>query len=307
MAADDAREMSAGDSASPGPVADATTFARTYVAQLRQIAMRTPLPRIRALHLPPVQEIEDNRGEFCAVELEDGALGLSYVRFEPGLRQHAGERDPYRLAGADAQEVAAAYAEADGLRKTLGFAAANAITRCLMDRVGFVPPRSKDSIGGLQPHPGEAVGMIGFFKPLLGSIAACGARLTVVELNPDLVTQQPDYTVTLDPAALGPCRQVLATGTLLLNDTLDTMLAACRSAHHIALIGPSAMCLPDGLFARRITLVGGAWVTDTRGFADALRRGESRSRFAAKFALTPDCYPGFETLLKGLAPGLTSC
>ena len=36
------------------------------------------------------------------------------------------------------------------------------------------------------------------------------------------------------------------------------------------------------------------------GFVEALCAGESRSSFSAKFALTLDNYPGFETLLQRL-------
>jgi hypothetical protein len=53
-------------------------FAAEYLAQLEAFAAQGPLPRIRALHLPPTQPIQDNKGEFCALELEDGSLGLSY-------------------------------------------------------------------------------------------------------------------------------------------------------------------------------------------------------------------------------------
>jgi hypothetical protein len=40
--------------------------------------------------------------------------------------------------------------------RALGFAAVNALTRELFDRAGFVPPPAADSIGGLDPQPGES-------------------------------------------------------------------------------------------------------------------------------------------------------
>jgi len=43
--------------------------------------------------------------------------------------------------------VARRYASDGGLWKTIGFAAANALTRCLFDRAGFRPDDSTDSIG----------------------------------------------------------------------------------------------------------------------------------------------------------------
>ena len=99
-------------------------------------------------------------------------------------------------------------------------------------------------------------------------------------------------TVDFDAAELEACSKVLSTSTILLNHTVDDMLAHCRKAQRIVLIGPSAGCLPEPLFARGVTVVGGSWITDRAGFIDALRRGESWSGFAYKFALAAADWPG---------------
>jgi len=281
----------------------ATTFAAQYLAQLATFAALSPPPRVRALHLPPAMPVEQrhaNQGEFCALELDDGSLGLSYVLLDDTLeRLRAGGSD-FQLAGADALTIAHAYAEDTGLRKTLGFAAANALTRCLFDRAGFAPTASTDSIGQMHPGQEDHIGMIGLFRPLLGRILESGARLTVIELNPELAGARDGYVVSLDPEALAECNKVVSTSTLLLNDTLDRMLACCRNARWFAMVGPGAGCLPDALFARGVTLLGGNWVLDSAGYVDALKRGESTSPFSRKSAITPPAYPGLDTLLERL-------
>lgn len=275
------------------------SFAAEYLAQLEAFAARCPLPRVRALHLPPEQparDVHDNKGEFCALELEDGSLGLSYVLLDdtlPRLRAGGG----VDLAGADALTLARRYVSADSFGKTIGFAAANALTRCLFDKAGFRPDDSADSIGQMTPQTGEQIGMIGLFRPLLDRILESGARLTVVELNAALAVEGAGYRVTLDAGDLAGCSKVVSTSTVLLNDTLERMLGHCRNAGWFAMVGPSAGCLPDALFVRGVTLLGGSWIGERQGFIDALRRGESRSAFTCKFVLTKDSYPGFETLL----------
>ena len=273
------------------------SFAREYLAQLQRFAERCPLPRVRALHLPPAAPGEGNIGEFCALELEDGSLGLSYVLLDDTLARLLDGKDGMKLAGADALALARRYESDGGVWKTIGFAAANAISRCLCDRAGFRPDNSADSIGQMDPRVGETIGMIGFFRPLLGRILASKAQLIVVELKPELVGERDGYRVTLDAGELAACSKVITTSTLLLNDTLDRMLAPCRNARWFAMVGPSAGCLPDGLFARGLTLVGGNWVNERQGFIDALRRGESWSAHASKVAITPEGYPGFAALL----------
>ena len=84
------------------------------------------------------------------------------------------------------------------------------------------------------------------------------------------------------------------------NDTLDRMLSHCRKARQFVMIGPTAGCLPDALFDRGVTALGGSWVVDGRQFVDALRAGESRGAAARKFALTPAGYPGFTGLMQRL-------
>lgn len=273
------------------------SFASDYLAQLERFAERAPLPRIRALHLPPARPDSDGKGEFCALELDDGSLGVSYVLLDDTLERLRGAADDSGLAGAEALTVARRYASGSGIEKTLGFAAANALTRCFYDRAGFRPDNSADSIGQLQPVAGERIGMIGLFMPLLGRIVGAGARLTVVELRPELAGERDGYRVTLDAEELAGCSKVISTSTLLLNDTLDRMLACCKDARWFAMIGPSAGCLPDALFARGVTFLGGSWVDDRQEFIAALLSGESRGASASKYALSADNYPGFETLL----------
>jgi len=275
-----------------------STIAAELIALLEGFATGVRLPRVRALHLPRPETLDTRRGEFCALELEDGSIGLSYVLLGDTLVRLHGEVDRRGLAGADPLALARRYASEGGHAKTLGFAAANALTRCLFDRARFRPGDAADSIGQMDPRPGDHVGMIGLFTPLVGRILSSGARLTVLELKADLAGDRDGYRVTLDPAELATCTKVVSTSTLLLNDTLDRILAGCPGARWFAMIGPSAGCLPDGLFARGVTLVGGTWVRDREAFTAALVAGEPLGAHASKFALTARGYPGWRDLVE---------
>ena len=240
-----------------------------------------PAPRVRAVHLPPSPWTGTKDGEFGAVELDSGALGLSYVLLNDTLATLTGV-DGQALVGSDALSLARRWRDGQGTERTLGFAAVNALSRHLFDRAGLVPPDATDSIGGLDPQPGEHIGMVGFFPPLVTPVTERGARLTVVELRADLAGSHPGFEVTLDPAALQVCDKVLMTSTVLLNDTLDAILAHCQRARAVVMIGPGAGCLPEPLFERGVTALGGTWITNRAGFIDALRSGAPWGRFARK-------------------------
>lgn len=274
------------------------SFAIEMIGLLEQVEAAIGLPRVRALHLPPASAAGSKGGEFCAVELDDGSIGLSYVLLDDVLARLGSEPRFTALGGADALAVARCFVKADAAERALGLACVNAITHSLFARAGFRPPASSDSLAGLDPAPGERIGMIGLFKPLVRRIADAGARLTVLELRADLAGEHDGVCVTLDPTALADCRQVLSTSTVLLNDTLDKVLAACRSVEVFVMVGPSAGCLPDPLFARGVTAIGGTWVHARDGFVDAFCSGASWSAHADKVVLSAAAYPGFAALLE---------
>ena len=255
-------------------------------------------PKVRALHLPHPSLAGDKNGEFCAIELDDGSLGLSYVLLDDTLdRLRQGDAGG-TLRGMDALSLAARYATGHGSERTLGFAAINALTRSLFDRAAWLPRTSTDSVGELDPGPDDHVGMIGFFRPLVSRITSGGGRLTVLELKAELVGEHDGFRVTLDPDELATCEKVLSTSTVLLNDTLDVVLAACGGARRLALIGPSAGCPPDPLFARGVSYLGGNWVVDREAFVAALTGGASWGQYARKVGITPADYPGLAALIE---------
>ena len=269
---------------------------------LAQALAGAPVPRVRALHLPPSPWNGSKDGEFGALELDDGALGLSYVLLDGALADLAQAPLGASLAGADALELAQGWAYGTGAQRALGFAAVNALTRHLFDRVGYVPPAATDSIAGLAPQHGEHIGMIGFFPPLVKQVTTHGARLTVLELRPELAGPREGFHITMDARELQGCDKVLSTSTVLLNDTLDEVLAHCEGARAFAMIGPGAGCLPDPLFRRGVTLLGGTWIHDAAGFKRALAAGAPWSEHAHKVAIDRAAYPGLDALRAAAAP-----
>jgi uncharacterized protein (DUF4213/DUF364 family) len=183
----------------------------------------------------------------------------------------------------------------------IGLAAVNAISQSLLLRRPSVLDWTTDSLGMLDPKPGDRVGMVGWFGGLAKRIVEAGASLVVLELNPELAGKKDGYEVTLDRGALADCDKLLSTTTLALNDTLDDVLRACRSARSIALVGPGGGFLPDPLFARGVTLLGGSAVVDRDAFVEATARGQPWGASVRKYCILRDRYPGADALLSASA------
>ncbi len=282
-------------------------IALELLAQIETIAQRYPPPRIARLHVPGNLGWTDASARdaaFCAIELQDGSFGLSYLLLGDALRALV-------AAGGDAQplmdrcplDMARRFATHAGLERALALACINALTDSVWRQVGFTPRAAANSLGDVRLSGGDHLGMIGFFPPLVRQVSMTGAQLTVVELDDAMVQRQrarfADVTITLDRSALAPCNVVVGTSTMLLNDTLDAMLAAAPHATQFAVIGPSAGLWPDALFARGVTLVGGTRIMDGPGFRAAIASGASWSASAQKFALSAQEWPGWQKLLGG--------
>lgn len=275
------------------------TVTERYVELAGRVAHRLGAPRVRAFHLPPASGTKE--AEFCALELDEGSIGFAYIQLagtESPLRERHGG---HGLAGIDAASLAAGFATDDPVARALGFATINALSQGLFTRARWVPDAGGDPLGAIDPRPGEHIGMIGLFTPLVPIIRQSGARLTVLELKPELVRDEAGVRVTLDPAELSTCDKVVSTCTIILNDTLDDVLAACRHARHVAVVGPTAGTLPDPLFERGVATLGGRRVVDRDAFLQAFTSGGKWGGYAAKYVIARGDYPGVERLIAAAA------
>ena len=268
-----------------------------YLEQAEQISACLGSPRVRALHLPPPLA-EGKDAEFCALELEDGSVGFSFMGINDTERLLRASDAANACSGRSALELARGYAGDHPVAKALGFAAINALSQSLFSHAGWLPSETGDALGQLDPQSGEHIGMIGFFPPLVGRVTEARACLTVLELRPDLAGEHDGFRVTLDPGDLAACEKIVSTCTVMLNDTLDAVLDACRAARYFAIVGPTAGCLPDPLFERGVDHIGGRRVVDVEGFRQAFRAGEKWGAYTSKYAIARGQYPGFGELLK---------
>ena len=277
------------------------SVADIYLELAEQISARLGSPRVRAMHLPPLEAAAGKDAEFCALELEDGSVGFSFMRIDDTERLLRASNAVDRCGGMPVLELALGYVQNDPAAKALGFAAINALSQSLFSHAGWVPPATGDALGQLEPRRGEHIGMIGLFPPLVGGITEAGARLTVLELRPDLAGEHEGFRVTLDPGELAGCEKVVSTCTVMLNDTLDAVLDACRGARYFGIIGPTAGCLPDPLFDRGVDHIGGRRVVDVGRFRKAFCAGDKWGAYTCKYAIARAEYPGIGELLQRTA------
>ena len=108
-------------------------FAAELLELVARLADCFEPPRVRALIMPPVSESSGKHAEFCALELEDGSLGLAYASLGDTLRALARDLPGTTVAGLASTDVAGWFRSTDTVRRMLAFAAINN-----KDKVGLI-------------------------------------------------------------------------------------------------------------------------------------------------------------------------
>jgi uncharacterized protein len=214
---------------------------------------------------------------YTAVALEDGRCGLAYTLHEKDYESCTVIAEAGTLAGRRASELLSWMKQSDVTACAVGLATANALIN--------IPHGAADSdiLDQLSVGPEDAVGMIGYFGPLVGSIRKRARILHIFERKPI-----PDLGVLSDSAAvdlLPQCQVVVLSATTILNQTIDGLLDCCKEAREIAILGPSTPFLPEPFRKRGVTILSGVQVIDgpqvlrvvseaggTRSFGNAIRK-----------------------------------
>jgi hypothetical protein len=106
----------------------------------------------------------------------------------------------------------------------------------------------------------DAVGMVGYFGPLVEPLRKSAKALHIIERRSGL-----EKSILPEQAAgdiLPQCQIVILTATSLLNRTLDGLLEHCGNAREIVLLGPSTPLLPNIFATHGVTLLLGVEVID---------------------------------------------
>lgn len=197
---------------------------------------------------------------------------------------------PGKLRGRPVRDLLKETAAASGIRRAIGIAALNALAEmCWVRR----PSRDVELRTGVDAYdaadirPDEHVVVVGAFVPFLKSLKRTKQRFTVLELDAALL--KPDELPHFRPAdqadQVVPSADVLLiTGTTLVNDTLENLLALCRPTARVVVVGPTVGLLPDAFLRRGVDVLGGIRITAPDAFLDVLAEGGSGYHFFGRSA-----------------------
>jgi len=178
----------------------------------------------------------------------------------------------------------------DGIRRAVGIATMNALAALCWERRPHPDVAMEigvDAFDAANIRAGQTVVVVGAFVPFLRELKRRGQPYLVLEQDPATLRadEMPFYRHAAQaPDVASQADVLLITGTTLLNDTLDQILAAARPDACKVVVGPTIGLVPDAYLRRGCDLLGTIRVTHADEFLDVLSEGGSGYHFFGKSA-----------------------
>ncbi|MBV8336741.1 MAG: DUF364 domain-containing protein [Alphaproteobacteria bacterium] len=233
---------------------------------------------------------------FTGVKLSNGYAGTSAtpIKTIPGAvccpSSTMAMPFPGKMHGRRAVELAAEAFSDHGIRRAVGIATVNALADCCWRHRPHPDVELRQGVDALDAtdiRPGNNVVVVGAFVPFLKELKRRGHSFLVLEQDP--ATLKPDELPFFRPAEQAPqilpqADVVLITGSTLVNNTLEQLLALTRQEARVTVVGPTVGMLPDAFLDRGADVLGSVRITEPDAFLDLLAEGGSGYHFFGRSA-----------------------
>lgn len=197
---------------------------------------------------------------------------------------------PGKLQGRPALDLAKEALGENGIRRAAGIAAMNALADSCWRRRPHPETELRlgiDAFDATEIDPGDKVVVVGAFVPFLRELKRRRQPYLVLEQDPATLKadELPFFRPAEQAAAVIPQADVLLiTGTTLINDTLEQLLALAKPTARVTMVGPTVSLLPDAFLRRGADILGTVRITAPDEFLDMLAEGGSGYHFLGRSA-----------------------
>ena len=176
------------------------------------------------------------------------------------------------------------------LRRTLGIAALNALSTLVWEKTehsGYELLLGADAFDEIDVKKYRKSVVVGALVPIIRKLMQENADFHILEKDSRTLKER-EMPYYLPPERAGECVPeadlLVITGVTILNDTLPGILAMAKKDAEILVVGPTASMLPDCLFSKGVTMLGGIQVTKADELLDIISEGGSGYHFFGKYA-----------------------
>jgi uncharacterized protein (DUF4213/DUF364 family) len=235
-------------------------------------------------HIETITISRVNIGVFFAiVELSNGYCGIAAVDNSIlNCCNHHRKKDPgpFSSGKIHGQKLIDLINFDEGSAKLnfVKLAAINAISAEFIDKSDYKIIEDKDPIELVELSLGKTICVVGAFHSYIKKINGSSSKLVILEINkgavpPEFHKQFVHFNYA--SSVLPKSDVIIITGSTLINNTIDNVLALIPPSKQVIIVGPTAGIIPDILFYRGVSIIGSAKVVDPDKLFDAIAEGAS--------------------------------
>ena len=228
---------------------------------------------------------------FTGVKLSNGAGGICFspIKDIPEAvccPSSAGRAfDPTKTRGMKAEDALSALSSPEPIKTAVSIATLNALSATCWEgglKGDYSLKMNMDAQDAVRIPEGSSVAVIGAIVPMLRELKRRGGTWWVIEQDSrTLKSDEMEHFIPAEKSqeVIRKANVLIITGVTLINHTLESILEEAQPGAEIAVIGPTASMLPEPLFERGVTVVGGVWVKRADDLLEVLAAGGSGYHF----------------------------
>ena len=220
---------------------------------------------------------------YTGVKLSNGSGGVAYTPKEDAFtsvccpKSYRSLKGAGTFSGSETEELVGLIKSRNPFKRAIGVATINAASsNLLFDEGRYDVMYDMDALDLVEIGPDDRVGMIGAFTPYIGRLKGKVKGLNVFERNEEVMKEYglkglgPDAYEVLEESNV-----VIITGATFVTGTIEDVLKHVGNARDVLLVGPTASMLPDPLFKRGVTAIGGVRMDDVDTMLKVVGEGGS--------------------------------
>jgi uncharacterized protein (DUF4213/DUF364 family) len=228
---------------------------------------------------------------FTGVKLSNGQGGVCYtpVKEIPEAvccPSSAGRIfNPVKTDQIKAQDLISDFPSQEPIKTAVAIATLNALSATCWAhglKGTYEIQKNVDAQDAVRMPEGSSVAVVGALVPTLRVLKARGGTWWVIEKDPiTLKENEKAHFVSTEKSEeiIRRADILIITGATLVTHTLEKILQTAGSNAEVAVMGPTAGFLPEPLFERGVSVVGGVWVKEPDRLLDVLAAGGSGYHF----------------------------
>ncbi len=202
---------------------------------------------------------------YTGVKITGGYAGVAATQ-PPSSSNHCDTLpDAGNFTGTPVPDVLQMALSDNPLHTVVGLALINALSGRLCEKQGL----SYSDVDILQLiEPGDTVGMVGHFSPLLPKILKITPNINILEKKDIQDKRVNIIDLSRAPDVLPDSDVLIITASSLVNGSTEELIKMKGRAREMVLLGPSTPLLPEPFFDRGFTAVMGTYIHDPQSMLD---------------------------------------